>query len=187
MNLEGYSFIDKQGKECIIVGYYLSNVFKQYYVELYATSVMTMLYELKGTRTVLSHMLNNEITTLYILRENKIITIDKDSSYVKTAKPYHGKDLDVILLKAKLIQPELYSYKEIERMFKEVLNTSLYKDTKESYFAVFKEIWQDKNTQIGINYKDNGYCYYDKNTFRESKTRKRRLKEEKEFVRFWSL
>lgn len=184
-NLDGYSFIDEKQKENIIVGYNLN-----FNMTDLAYDTRLLLYDLTGEQKPLDDLMEDviiHIRHLYVIKDNRIemkFVFDDFFTDTQFEKHYHGKELETIQLKAKLMFPDIYSYKQLETLLKENIQKDFYIKYKQHMYNTFKKIW--KGEEGGLAVCPDGHYYYVESydTVKESKRYKDREKNKKEFIRY---
>lgn len=184
-NLDGNSFIDEKQKENIIVGYNLN-----FNMTDLAYDTRLLLYDLTGEQKPLDDLMEDviiHIRHLYVIKDNRIemkFVFDEFFTNTQFEKHYQGKELEAIQLKAKLMFPDIYSYKQLETLLKENIQKDFYMKYKKYMYNTFKKIW--KGEEGGLTVCPDGHYYYVESydTVKKSKQYKDREKNKKEFIRY---
>lgn len=184
-NLDGNSFIDEKQKENIIVGYNLN-----FNMTELAYDTRLLLYDLTGEQKPLDDLMEDviiHIRHLYVIKDNRIemkFVFDEFFTNTQFEKHYHGKELEAIQLKAKLMFPDIYSYKQLETLLKENIQKDFYMKYKKYMYNTFKKIWKDE--EGGLAVRPDGHYYYVESydTVKKSKQYKDMEKNKKEFIRY---
>ena len=126
-----------------------------------------LLYDLTGEQKPLDDLMED---VLYVIKDNRIemkFVFDDFFTNTQFEKHYQGKELEAIQLKAKLMFPDIYSYKQ------------------KDFYMKYKEHMYNSE-EGGLAVCPDGHYYYVESydTVKKSKQYKDREKNKKEFIRY---